>query len=188
MGPTVLAPANGHADTDARQSTTPAPSGAPWAPFVLPRRYEWFVAEEGEFAGFAIEVRTNPTPYEWRVFREGLERAETEGNTWELVGPWVRAWNAYAADDGGEPYPLPPPCEDWSVLEKITGPMATWLTVQVALAPLGGKVPSGSSAPSADEPPPSPAATPAKPRESSTSATRRSPRKSPTPSASATTG
>lgn len=183
MGPTAVAPANGHADTDARQSTTPAP----FVPFVLPRRYEWFVCEEGDFAGFAIEVRVNPTPYEWRLFREGLDAAQTDGHTWELVGPWVRSWNAYAADDGGEPYPLPPPCEDWQVLEKITAPMATWLTVQVALAPLGGKAPSGSSRPSADEPPPSPAATPAKPRATSTSATRRSPKKSSMPSASATT-
>jgi hypothetical protein len=100
-------------EIDARRAAVPAEDGATrWALFR--------------------EAVQNKRAYEAALEPIGIERRS-------LIAPYIRAWNFYEPDPaGGEPIPLPPPCQAPEVLGELSGDVILWLCREVLTAYQGG--------------------------------------------------
>lgn len=117
-----------------------AVSGSP-APFLIMERWEWITAdEETAVPGFAAEIRVNLRNFERQQLLELLQRRAPDVETFPVIAPWIRAWNAYDAGDDGEPVPIPPPSVAGAdALGQIESAMSSWLFTQILIGYRGGK-------------------------------------------------
>jgi len=57
-----------------------------------------------------------------------------------LVAPHIRSWNLYEpATDGGDPIPIPPPCQDPASINELAPNVILWLVNAVITAYTGGE-------------------------------------------------
>lgn len=108
---------------------------------------DWFDLEDGE-EPLKATIRTNLTFAQLEEIPSGDHVTFPE--VWEVIYPYVVAWNVLAEDEStGDIVPVPPPAEAGPEVAKLLdAQMSLWLITQVRMAHLGGAERKNGSAPS----------------------------------------
>lgn len=119
------------------KAAAPAPTGFISRPRYREVECDWFELEDGEVP-FTATIRTNLTFAQLEEIPSGDNATFPE--VWEVIHPYVIAWNLMAEDAStGEIVEVPPPAEAGpDVAKMLDAQMSLWLIAQVRMAHLGG--------------------------------------------------
>ena len=119
------------------KAAAPAPTGFQIRPRYREVTCDLFELEDGEVP-FTATIRTNLTFAQLEEIPSGDDATFPE--VWEVIHPYVIAWNLMAEDAStGEIVDVPPPAEAGPDIAKMLEPQISyWLITQVRTAHLGG--------------------------------------------------